>query len=87
MLPLNALCVGFRWQRNQPLAFIDCQGQEERSALSSTAATGTSYFNSQEAEAVVKAVCQLLSAESTKLQASDIGVITPYSGQVCHRLP
>lgn len=76
------MCAGFTWTRNRPLAFINCDGQEERSTLSTAAGTGTSYFNNAEAEAAVDAVQQLLNCATSQLQAQDIGVITPYSGQV-----
>ena len=74
--------AGFTWIRNQPLAFINCDGQEGRSTLGTAAGAGTSYFNNAEAEAAVDAVQQLLKCATSQLQAQDIGVVTPYSGQV-----
>lgn len=80
------LCVtGFPWPvPGLPIAFLDCSGQERRTALnsSSTAGTaGTSYQNDEEATTVLKVLQQLLSG-SGALQTKDIGVITPYTGQV-----
>ena len=76
------ISAGFTWLRNQPLTFINCNGQEERSTLSATAGGGTSYLNNAEAQAAVDAVQQLLNCATSQLQDQDIGVITPYSGQV-----
>ncbi|KAL3140824.1 hypothetical protein ABBQ32_14194 [Trebouxia sp. C0010 RCD-2024] len=76
---------GFPWPvPGLPIAFLDCSGQERRTALnsSSTAGTaGTSYQNDEEATTVLKVLQQLLSG-SGALQTKDIGVITPYTGQV-----
>ena len=58
---------------------MECQGQEERVTSNSTTLTGTSYFNSQEAQAVADTVKLLLAGA---VQPGNIGVITPYSGQV-----
>ena len=42
---------------------------------------GTSYRNTEEAQLVARVIQQLLSGPDA-MQPSDIGVITPYSGQV-----
>lgn len=44
--------------------------------------TATSYFNEEEAEEVVSIVESLLQPRGS-LQRGDIGVVSPYSGQVC----
>ncbi|KAL3148087.1 hypothetical protein ABBQ38_15521 [Trebouxia sp. C0009 RCD-2024] len=73
---------GFPWPvPGLPIAFLACPGQERRTALISSSTAGTSYQNDQEALAVLKVLQQLLSG-SDALQAKDIGVITPYTGQV-----
>lgn len=63
------------------MAFIDCVGQEQRASLSPGSTAGTSYQNDAEAQLVGHAVQQLLTGPHA-MQPRDIGVITPYSGQV-----
>jgi hypothetical protein len=66
-----------------PVAFVDVKGEEKRTTSVTddlAAATGFSYYNPQEAAAVVAVVQQLLS--TGQLCPDDIGVITPYNGQV-----
>ena len=75
--------VGFQWpDRGSPIAFIDCTGEEQRTARSSNSTAGGSYQNTQEAMVVANVVQQLLSGPHA-MQPGDIGIITPYSGQVC----
>jgi len=63
----------FPWpNRERPMFFYTCLGQEEVSA------SGTSYLNRTEAVNVEKIVTRLLSAGVTPAQ---IGVVTPYDGQ------
>ena len=91
---IHCLCVtGFPWPvPGLPIVFLACAGQERRTALNSsntagTAGTaGTSYQNDEEAAVVLKVLQQLLSG-SDALQAKDIGVITPYTGQVTQHSP
>lgn len=82
--------IGFPWPvPGLPIAFLACAGQERRTTLSSSSpagTAGTSYQNDEEAAAVLKVLQQLLSGPDA-LQARDIGVITPYSGQVPKLLP
>ena len=82
-LKATACCpVGFAWpSQGQPIAFLDCASEEQRTALPSSSSTGTSYQNKEEASVVVKVVQQLLSGAEA-IQTKDIGIITPYSGQV-----
>ena len=68
------------------MAFIDCTGLEQRASLSPGSTAGTSYQNDAEAQLVAHAVQQLLTGPHA-MQPSDIGVITPYSGQVNLALP
>lgn len=63
------------------MAFIDCTGPEQRASLSPGSTAGTSYQNDPEAQLVAHAIQQLLTGRHA-MQPSDIGVITPYSGQV-----
>lgn len=72
--------AGFAWpSSNTPVAFVNVHGREQETATRSTAA-GTSYMNTAEAQVVADMVQQLLRGGG--LQMTDIGVITPYSGQV-----
>jgi len=68
------------------VAFIDCTGPEKRASLSPGSTAGTSYQNDAEAKLVAHAVQQLLTGPHA-IQPSDIGVITPYSGQVVLSVP
>ncbi|DBA71486.1 TPA: hypothetical protein ACH3X2_14306 [Trebouxia sp. C0005] len=73
---------GFQWPNWEcPVAFIDCTGPEQRASLSPGSTAGTSYQNDPEAQLVAHAIQQLLTGRHA-MQPSDIGVITPYSGQV-----
>jgi hypothetical protein len=67
---------GFRWPSARvPLAFLDvAAGAEERTALSGSVA------NPAEATALARLLARLLPASG--LAPSDIGVLTPYAGQV-----
>ena len=77
------ICVaGFQWPNWEcPVAFIDCAGPEQRASISPGSTAGTSYQNDAEAQLVAHAIQQLLTGPHA-IQPSDIGVITPYSGQV-----
>ena len=67
--------AGFLWPDwNAPVAFVPIDGAEE------LAVDGKSRVNRDEAGWVVKIVEQLLSAGD--LQPSDIGIVSPYNGQV-----
>lgn len=68
------------------MAFIDCTGPEQRASLSPGSTAGTSYQNDVEAQLVAQAIQQLLSGLHA-IQPNDIGVITPYSGQVTLPVP
>ena len=68
------------------MAFIDCTGPEQRASLSTGSTAGTSYQNDVEAQLVAQAIQQLLSGLHA-IQPNDIGVITPYSGQVTLPVP
>lgn len=59
--------------------FVQCNGPESRTSDISDDISGYSYLNQTEAAAVVQ---QLTALVSGGLQPCDIGVITPYSGQV-----
>ena len=79
---LCAVLTGFPWpDRGRPLAFMDCTGQEHRTSSVLGSSAGTSYQNTEEAQLVARVIQQLLSGPDA-VQPSDIGVITPYSGQV-----
>ena len=83
---MTSCAIGFAWPDNsQPIAFLDCNGQEHRTSLASSSLMGTSFQNNEEAVLVVKLVQQLLSGGNA-VQAKDIGIITPYSGQVTRQL-
>jgi regulator of nonsense transcripts 1 len=67
--------AGFLWPDwNAPVAFVPIDGAEE------LAVDGKSRVNRDEAGWVVRIVEQLL--EAGDLQPSDIGVVSPYNGQV-----
>ncbi len=82
------ICVAaFQWPNQEcPVAFIDCTGPEQRASLSPGSTAGTSYQNNAEAHLVVYAIQQLLTGPHA-IQPSEIGVITPYSGQVTLPVP
>jgi len=66
--------VQFPWPNDKkPMMFWSHFGQEELSG------SGTSYLNRQEASAVEQAVTQLL---KSGVEPQNIGVVTPYEGQV-----
>ena len=71
-LPPDQLVPGFAWPQRQPLAWVHVPGQENK--------CGTSWRNEQEVIAVRNIVTQLLSC--SRNQAENIGVITPYAGQI-----
>ena len=57
-------------------------GDEGTSSTGGGGGGGFSYFNDAEAAAVMSLVRGLLTAGSLPAGAADIGVITPYNGQV-----
>lgn len=62
-----------------PVAFIPCDGPETRTSAASEDAAGFSFYNEAQCEVVLSVVQQLLRAGLTQ---ADIGVVTPYNGQV-----
>lgn len=65
--------IDFPWpDKNNPMFFYNCVGQEEISA------SGTSYLNRTEANNCEKIVTHFLKSGITPFQ---IGIITPYEGQ------
>lgn len=64
---------GFPWpQRQMPVAFVNLERSEEKRE-------GSSYINPAEAEKVLWALQEVSSKE---LNPEDIGIVTPYKGQV-----
>ncbi|KAK9812656.1 hypothetical protein WJX72_001408 [[Myrmecia] bisecta] len=73
---------GFAWPRaGLPVAFIESEGLEQRTSLRSNA-EGTSYLNEHQARVVAHVTAQLLAGGALQAGAADIGVVTPYNGQV-----
>ena len=71
----RATPAGFIWPNwNKPIAFVPIEGAEQVDS------EGTSKSNMDEAGAVVQIIQGLL--EAGELVTSDIGIITPYNGQV-----
>eukprot|EP00931_Biecheleriopsis_adriatica_P016608 TRINITY_DN1218_c0_g2_i1.p1 TRINITY_DN1218_c0_g2~~TRINITY_DN1218_c0_g2_i1.p1 ORF type:complete len:1072 (+),score=216.69 TRINITY_DN1218_c0_g2_i1:53-3217(+) len=67
---------GFPWpQKHMPVAFINMEQVEERREDA-----GSSYINTAEAEKTMWALLEV--CKSGKIGPSDIGVVTPYKGQV-----
>jgi hypothetical protein len=71
-------CLGWEGLPNPktPLMWLGVQGKEEREASS------PSWFNPEEAVAVVRIVRELLQMRRNKPRPEDIGIITPYNKQV-----
>ncbi|CAG0892494.1 unnamed protein product [Cyprideis torosa] len=59
-----------------PLVFHGIQGKNEKAKGS------PSYFNFEEANLIVKKLKQLLRSKNPRVHPEDIGIITPYRGQV-----
>ncbi|KAG0709982.1 putative helicase mov-10-B.1 [Chionoecetes opilio] len=74
---IHSMCSWQHLPRRQfPLVFHAVKGRDEREGNS------PSYFNGQEVSAVVDWVKKLLDTKAPKIQAKDVGVITPYRRQV-----
>ena len=73
--------AGLAWPHPSiPIAFAQCAGPERAAGPSAIPSDGgTTLANDAEADAIASAVASLLAAAD--VPASEIGVITPYSGQ------
>ncbi|GBF93852.1 hypothetical protein Rsub_06851 [Raphidocelis subcapitata] len=74
------LPAGFDWPNPKlPVAFVQCDGPEERTGATADGATGYSYQNPAEAAAAAAVVRGVARAG---MAAEDVCVISPYAGQV-----
>ncbi|KAK9866541.1 hypothetical protein WJX84_006717 [Apatococcus fuscideae] len=75
--------AGFKWPDSQrPVAFVESDGPERRTGSSGEAAAAASIANDREAQVVASLVGSLIAANPSLGSGAEIGVITPYSGQV-----
>jgi len=73
--------AGFDWpDQAKPVAFVECAGQDSQPSANSDG-VNNSLYNPQEASIVVDIVRGLITGPH-RVKPSDIGIITPYSGQV-----
>jgi hypothetical protein len=64
------------------VAFLQCDGPEERTGAAADGATGFSYHNHSEAAAAAAALAALTGGGPGRLRGGDVCVISPYAGQV-----
>lgn len=73
--------VGFDWpDQAKPVAFVECAGQDAQPPPNSQE-INSSFCNPEEASVVVDIVRNLVLGPH-RIKTGDIGIITPYSGQV-----
>ena len=77
--------VGFDWpDQAKPVAFVECAGRDSQPS-SNSGGVDSSFSNPEEASIVVDILRSLITGPN-RMKPSDIGIITPYSGQVPHYL-
>ena len=73
--------VGFDWpDQAKPVAFVECAGQDSQPAPNYDG-VNSSFSNPEEAS-IVEDIVRCLITGPHRMKPSDIGIITPYSGQV-----